>query len=182
MSNTPRARRASKPADERITNEILRSLKERGHDMQHYGAVRKRVRELLAEYKDEVQVLLVSLELARRDGARFTPYASLSPGSFAYISDQFDVPRGAWFWHLWLQEEIALDDRSRDTVRQGIAHWIDQWDDAQDSGNLALIDEAKRFLEKLWANFGPDSSNPPPAPGANAGWPPAGRTGGSDVT
>jgi hypothetical protein len=133
--------------------------------MRHYGAVRKRVRDLLAEYNDEIEVLLVCLELAKRDRERFTPWGSLNAGSFAYISDQFNVPPGAFFWHLWLQEEIKLDQRPRDPVRRGLALWIDEWQDGLKAYDEARVRNAKMMLERLWSNFGPGSASPPPSLG-----------------
>lgn len=107
-----------------------------------FGAVSKRVADLLREVGDRDQVEMVCLEIAEHDGLSFSAWKSLGWGTYEYFRDRMAVPDGLWRFVLWARREG--DARTRLSVE----FWLGKAQDAEDEEDERA---AREMLDRLWA-------------------------------
>lgn len=133
------------PPEREIATAIYDSLKANGYKLPSYGAVAKRVADILREEDDFEKVKYVCLVIADRDGPEFSAWHSLGWGTYEYLRDQINIPDGFWRFALWRRDET--DEK----VALSIDYWIGRAQDGFEDGDSAAIDEAFEMLDKLWA-------------------------------
>ncbi len=136
--------------DQQIADRIYERLK-RHMKPRHYSAIRRRVQELLKEYR---AACVLAVAWAGVDEAKGEwSLGKLSDAAFAYQHDRLNVPEGAWFHYLWLQEEIDRNDPERKPIRYGLVYWLDLLSDSITSGDPAGALEARHGLQTLKDNY-----------------------------
>lgn len=135
----------SEPPEERITKRVYEAVKaECGQPARSfYPSVRRRIKELIREVKDEAEVELVVLALVERDCDEFSAGYSLNWGSYDRIRRMMGVPDGAWTYALWEH------DLPEGTTKQSAQYWLGDWYDSELERDEVGVYTAREAIKTL---------------------------------
>ena len=114
-----------------------------GGKYRDFPVLRRRVRDLIQEFKDPDMVAVVCAEIIETRRGAFSALASLSFYHFVFVRDGLSYPPGAWHYARWLFDEQNLK------VYASIDHWLADWRDAVANGDMDKQLRAARMLKRL---------------------------------
>jgi hypothetical protein len=114
-----------------------------GGKYRDFPVLRRRVRDLILEFKDVDMVATVCAEIIGAQRGGFNALHSLTFYHFIFVRNGLGYPPGAWRFARWY-----IDERDK-TVRASIDHWLSRWRDAIEAGDMGVQLNAARMLGRL---------------------------------
>jgi hypothetical protein len=108
-----------------------------------YVVLRRRVRDLIQDFKDSDMVAVICAHIIDEQRGAFNALQSLNFFHFTFVRNSLGYPPGAWRYARWFFDE--QDSK----VRVSIDHWLVYWMDAIKDGDTSGQLRAARMLNRL---------------------------------
>lgn len=144
-----RAKKISQPKRAEKTLDLYKRIEEKLRSRgitPNYGALRKRVNDIIKEVEDIDEIELVLYTLIDDSHEDFASWKDFNWLSYERSKESLEVPDGAWRFALW---SYTLQNPK---VRDSVNYWLGEWYDAAEDWDQEKIDNAKYKLELLWLN------------------------------